>query len=87
MKVEVNDYKLKLKGNQTESTSWPENVQTDLFTCTIWAYFVHLNFQHIKISAYLFLDMFCGLFVFQSGILAGVGFRWHIWKSCDLLLP
>ena len=22
----------------------------DLFTCTIWAYFVHLNFQHMKIQ-------------------------------------
>ena len=51
---------------------------SDLFTHTIWAYFVCLNFQHMtvwkkerkgnKIRSWIFPDMFCGFFVFQTHI-------------------
>ena len=59
--------------------------QTDLFTRTIWGYFVRLNCQHTKIknknktfiniSGHVF-----GSLVFQSGISSVLGFRW-----CSLL--
>ena len=62
--------------------------------CMVWVYFVHLNFQHIKIKylRYLFLffifivNISCGSFVFQSRIHPVLGFWWHMCMSHDLLL-
>ena len=56
----------------------------DLFTPTVWVYFVCLTYQHIKIrkkKKKIFLDMFCGSFHFQSVIYPALGFQWCMCMS------
>ena len=76
---------------------WLEGwLNTDLFSGTIWASFVSLNFEPMKNERKTttmkndhryFYTCFAVCFVFQSGIFPFLGFQWRMCKSVDLSLP